>query len=103
MTPVETIVVVVGILVVLLVALWVALPLFGPAMHMDPATEPSERDRWERQKRQALGAIKETDLDFEMGKLSQDDYDRMRARFEARALEAIQALDRQAVREPSPR
>ena len=37
--------------------------------------------------------IRLTELDFEMGKLSQEDYDRMRKRFEARALEAMEALD----------
>ena len=103
MSAVEGIVAVVGVLVVLLVAGWVALPLFGPPTHLDPAAEPSERDRWERQKRQALMAIKETELDFEMGKLSQDDYDRMRTRFEAHALEAIEALDRPVVSESSRR
>lgn len=93
MSPVEAIVFTIGLLIVLLVSTWVAAPLFGAPEHMDPAAEPSARDRWERQKRQALTAIKEAELDFEMGKLSQEDYDRMRARFEARALEAMQALE----------
>jgi hypothetical protein len=93
MSAVEAIVFTVGILIVLLVATWVSAPLFGGPERMDPAAEPSARDRWEREKRQALAAIKETELDFEMGKLSREDYDRMRARFEARALEAMAALE----------
>jgi len=93
MSGVETIVFIVGVLIVLLVAMWVAVPLFGAPEHMDPAAEPSTRDRWERQKAQALAVIKETELDFEMGKLSEEDYARMRARFEARAIEAMEALD----------
>lgn len=93
MSAVEAIVATVGLLIVLLVGSWVAAPLFGAPERMDPAAEPSARDRWEREKRQALAAIKETDLDFEMGKLSEEDYARMRARFEARAIEAMEALD----------
>jgi hypothetical protein len=94
MSVVEAMVFATGLLIVLLVAAWVAAPLFGAPERMDPAAEPSARDRWEREKRQALAAIKETELDFEMGKLSEEDYARMRARFEARALEAMEALDR---------
>ena len=93
MSAVEAIVFIVGVLIVMLVAIWVAVPLFGAPERMDPAAEPSARDRWERQKAQALAVIKETELDFEMGKLSREDYDRMRARFEARALEAMEALE----------
>lgn len=94
MSAVEAIVVTAGLLIVLLVAAWVAAPLFGAPERMDPAAEPSARDRWEREKRQALAAIKETELDFEMGKLSEEDYARMRTRFESRAIEAMEALDR---------
>lgn len=93
MSAVEAIVFTVGLLIVLVVAGWVAGPLFGAPERMDPAAEPSARDRWERQKLQALAAIKETELDYEMGKLSAEDYERMRARFEERALEAMSALD----------
>jgi hypothetical protein len=97
-TAVEVLVFGIGLVLVVLVAVWISVPLFGAAERMDPAAEPSARDRWERQKRQALAAIKETELDYEMGKLSREDYDRMRARFEARALEAMTALDARARR-----
>lgn len=94
MSAVEGIVAVVGVIIVAVVAVWVAAPLFGAPAHMDPASMPSERDRLERQKRQALFAIKETELDYEMGKLSREDYERMRARFEASAIEAMDAIER---------
>lgn len=102
MSDVSPIVLATGLVVVLLVAAWVALPLFGEAETMDPAAEPSARDRWERQKSQALAAIKETELDFEMGKLSAEDYARMRGRFEAQALEAMAALDPPTRDAPQP-
>ena len=94
MTAVSIAVFVAGMALVLVVALFVAAPLFGAPETTLAAEAPSERDRWERQKRQALAAIKETELDHQMGKLSEDDFRRMRERFEAQALEALAALER---------
>jgi len=94
MTAVSIAVFVVGFAVVLAVAVFVAAPLFGPPEVTAAAEVPSERDRWERQKRQALAAIKETELDHQMGKLSDEDFGRMRERFERQALEALAALER---------
>ncbi len=94
MTPLSFAVFLVGLSVVLAVAVFVAAPLFGAPDIAAAAATPSERDRWERQKRQALAAIKETELDYQMGKLSDEDYGRMRERFEQQALEALAALDR---------
>ena len=68
--------------------------LFRPPEAIGPEAEPGVRERWERQKRQALAAIKETELDHQMGKLSDEDYGRMRERFEQQALEALAALER---------
>jgi hypothetical protein len=93
-TPLTFAVFLVGLAVVLAVAVFVAAPLFGAPETVALASAPSERDRWERQKRQALAAIKETELDHQMGKLSDDDYARMRERFEREALDALAALDR---------
>lgn len=94
MTPVTIAVVVVGFAVVLVVAVFVAAPLFRTPEVAMAVEVPSERDRWERQKRQALAAIKEVELDHEMGKLSDEDFARMRERFERQALEALAALER---------
>jgi hypothetical protein len=82
-----------GLAVILALAVFVAAPLMGPAEASPEAAAPSEPDRWERQKRQALAAIKETELDYRMGKLSDEDFARMRARFEGQALEAMAALE----------
>lgn len=95
MTSVSIAVFLVGLAVVVAVAVFVAAPLLGPPEPaLATAETPSERDTWERQKRQALTAIKETELDHQMGKLSDEDYARMRERFERLALEAIAALER---------
>ena len=94
MTPVSVAVLLFGLAIVLVVALFVAAPLFGVPEPAIAEGTPSERDRLERDKRQALAAIKETELDHQMGKLSDEDYGRMRERFERRALDALAALER---------
>jgi hypothetical protein len=95
MTPVTIAVFVLGAALVALVSLFVAAPLFRPPEPALPAADPGVRERWERQKRQALAAIKEIELDHQMGKVSDEDLTTMRARFEAQALEAMAALERE--------
>jgi hypothetical protein len=58
-----------------------------------PAADP-ERYRLEKEKELAYGAIKEAEFDFQMGKLSPEDYASLRAKYEARALRALAALER---------
>jgi len=94
MTTVSIAVMLFGFAIVLVVALFVAAPLFGAPEPAIAEGTPSERDRWDREKRQALAAIKETELDHQMGKLSDEDYGRMRERFERQALDALAALER---------
>jgi len=83
-----------GLALIAAVSFFVVAPLFRPEVAARPAEDASERERWERQKRQALAAIKEAELDHRMGKLSDEDLAAMRARFETQALEAMAALER---------
>ena len=92
MTPLALSTFLLGLFVIIGVAAFVAAPLFAGAQ-VDTAVGPGERDRLERQKRQALAAIREAELDHRMGKLSDEDLETQRARFEAQALEAIAALE----------
>jgi hypothetical protein len=87
-----------GALLVLLVAVFVAAPLFRTPEVLAPEALPGARERWERQKQTALAAIKEIELDHQMGKLSDEDLATMRGRFEVQALEAMAALDREEKR-----
>jgi hypothetical protein len=84
----------VGLALIAGVSFLVSAPLFRPRPADGPVEQPGERERWERQKRQALAAIKEVELDHRMGKLSEEDLAAMRGRFEAQALEAMAALER---------
>lgn len=84
---------VLGLGVIAAASAFVAVPFFRPHAAGPAAPVPGERERWERQKRQALAAIKEAELDHRMGKLSDADLATMRARFETQALEAMAALE----------
>jgi hypothetical protein len=53
-------------------------------------------ERWEKQKTDAYAAIKEAEFDRQMGKLTDEDYQVLRNKYEARALEALAQLDRLA-------
>jgi hypothetical protein len=95
MTPAVLAVFALGVTVVIAVAAFVAAPLWAGSERLAALDAGDERERWERQKRQALLAIRETELDHQMGKLSDEDLARMRTRFEQQALEAIDALERE--------
>ncbi|HWP67306.1 MAG TPA: hypothetical protein VNO26_15525 [Candidatus Limnocylindria bacterium] len=98
MTPAVLAVFALGVGIVIAVAAFVAAPLWAGGAPLEALEGVGERERWERQKRQALMAIRETELDHQMGKLSDEDLQRMRARFEQQALEAIDALEREQAR-----
>lgn len=87
-----------GTLMVLLVAFFVAAPLFRAPEMLEAEALPGTRERWEKEKQTALAAIKEVELDYQMGKLSDEDLATMRGRFEQQALEAMAALDREEKR-----
>jgi hypothetical protein len=84
------------------VAVGIAAPLLWPraAAPVTAEVDP-ERYRLEKEKELAYAAIKEADFDLQMGKLSAEDHAALRARYEARALAALEALDRRTA--PPPR
>ena len=98
MTPAILAVFALGVGIVIAVAAFVAAPLWAGSEQLDALEALGDRERWERQKRQALLAIRETELDHQMGKLSDDDLERMRGRFEQQALEAMDALESEQAR-----
>ncbi len=95
MTPVELSVFLLGLAVIVITALWVAAPLFAGGDRLEAEIPDDPRARWERQKRQALTAIKEAELDHQTGKLSDEDLQSLRARLEGQALEALAALEQE--------
>jgi gas vesicle protein len=83
-----------GLLFIGAIAFFVAFPLFAPetAQELGQVAD-AQVTRWEKQKTDAYAAIKEAEFDLQMGKLTHEDYQALRERYEARALEALAQLD----------
>ena len=77
------------------VALFVAAPLAGGlfAIRRNSASDP-ELERLEHQRAFAVQGLRELEFDREMGKLSDPDYETLRAGLENRALDAMTALEK---------
>jgi hypothetical protein len=84
-----------GLIVIVAVATSLAAPLLWPRPFVSgpPAADP-ERYRLEKEKELAYAAIKEAEFDLQMGKLSPEDHAVQREKYEARALAALEALER---------
>jgi len=82
-----------GLLLISVVALFVAAPLFSPGAAQPSPELPSQAARWEKQKADAYAAIKEAEFDRQMGKLTDEDYRLLREKYETQALEALAQLD----------
>jgi len=74
------------------IVLW---PLFGKRQEPDDATRSADDRRLElaEQKATHYRALKELTFDYEAGHLSEDDYQTLRARYEAHAGKILTALD----------
>lgn len=84
-----------GLAIVAAVAWGIASPLLrvaAVAAELDPV-DP-ERRRLEKERDVAYAVIKEAEFDFQMGKLSTEDYANLRHTYEGRAIAALTALDR---------
>jgi len=95
MLEASTLAYVAGLAVVAAVAWAIAAPLLRAAAASSYAVPADpERYRLERERDLAYAAIKDAQFDFQMGKLSDDDYAATRRRYEERAVAALAALDR---------
>ena len=84
-----------GLMLIGAVAFVLASPLLRRAVEAPAAAHGDpERYRLEKEKDLAYAAIKEAEFDFQMGKLSPEDYASLRQKYEGRALHALAALDR---------
>jgi hypothetical protein len=83
------------ILIAVGVLLFVFTPLFAKS---DTITQTTQRESRRRQMREeserVYEAIRELDFDHRMGKIEADDYNDMRTRYQAQAVELMKALDK---------
>jgi hypothetical protein len=85
------------------IAIWLGVALAAlyvgwPLLRASRGAEPGDADALplERQKREALAAIKEAEFDRAMGKLSDEDFAQLTLRYREQALAAMAALDKVA-------
>jgi len=86
-------VVVLKVVVFLAVLIWVVYPFFQRFQEASAGGNERRKVLQER-KSEALAAIKELELDFQMGKLSAEDYQALRAKYEAQAVAVLKELDK---------
>ena len=85
-----------GLCLIAAVAWMAAHPLLVPGGAPKAEEESTSHERLRRQKEEALAGIRDAEFDRELGKLSEDDYQRLRDRLEAEALAAMTELERQS-------
>ncbi|PJF47162.1 MAG: hypothetical protein D6709_01710 [Chloroflexi bacterium] len=79
-----------GLALLIIVALVVALPLFD---RKTPAIElPSRREALAQERRAVISAIRELDFDYHTGKISAEDYKRLREARVARGAQILREL-----------
>lgn len=86
--------IVIAIVVVLVIG-FIAYPLFT-VPHEQAAPAANALDSLIAQRDSAYDAIRDLDFDFQLGKLSQADYDLLREKYKARAALALQQIDQLA-------
>jgi len=88
----EPLTLIAGMALLLGVAFYVCYPFF--TLQQGPTLSAGQRgQRLQERKEQLYVAIKELEFDQELGKLSAEDYQRLRQRLEGEALAVIQQLD----------
>ena len=74
---------------------WLAAgPLLVPEEAPGTPEESRGHERLRRQKEEALAGIRDAEFDFQLGKLSEEDYQQMRSRLEGEALAAMTELEK---------
>jgi hypothetical protein len=90
-----------GLVLIAAVFVVVGWPFFRrPSARPAEVASSESLDRFERQKQEAYGAIRDAEQDLQTGKMSQVDFEFIRDKYTARALEAIAALEQARSRHP---
>ncbi len=79
--------------VLITLVLFVAWPLLKDEPEEEALEEVTELDLALEAKENAISNLKDIEMDFRMGKLSEDDYVRLKDEWEASAVEALQRVE----------
>ena len=83
-----------GLALIAAVAWIAAAPLLAPVEAAEAPQETRAHEKLRRRKEEALAGIRDAEFDFQLGKLSDEDYQQLRARLEAEALAAMTELEK---------
>ena len=86
--------VLIAIVIVALVAAWVSAPLRRDEAEVERRVEDSRIAELEARKQAKYREIRDTELDYRMGKLSEADYRRTDRELRGEAIELLRAIDR---------
>jgi hypothetical protein len=83
------------LLILVVVGYWIFHPLFRPKPieGLSPHRREDREKALRQRKEDVYAAIKEMDFDFEMGKMSEEDYRELKSQYKAKALEILKELD----------
>ncbi len=83
------------LLILVIVGYWIFHPLFRPKPieGLSPQMREDRGKALRQRKEDVYAAIKEMDFDFEMGKISEEDYRELKSQYKAKALEILKELD----------
>lgn len=62
--------------------------------HLSVVQKNGSVSKLQQSKTELLSAIKEIDFEYQMGKLAQDDYDRLKQEYQANAVRVLQEIDK---------
>ncbi len=80
-------------LVLVALILYVAWPLLREKAEDYVLDDPTEHDLAFEEKENAIASLKDIEMDFRMGKLSEEDYERLKSEWEVRAVDALKKLE----------
>jgi hypothetical protein len=82
-------------IIFVLVIIYVAYPLLlDAAQEQKKERTLTEEEKVIRAKDDAMGTLKDIEMDFRMGKLSDSDYQELRVQYESQVVSAFEMLDR---------
>ncbi|MDZ7292612.1 MAG: zinc ribbon domain-containing protein [candidate division KSB1 bacterium] len=84
---------IIGILLAILTAVFVGYPLFQKQQRKVSFAVNHRAQELEARKAEIYAAIRDIDFDYRMGKLSQEDYQALRDRYKAEAIDMMKQID----------
>lgn len=82
-----------GITLAVLTLAYIGFPLFRKSRRVASYEVNHQPEDLRARKQELFAAISDLDLDYQMGKLSKDDYDSLRAQYKSEAIAAMKDLD----------